>query len=55
MKIKYLLAVAFFGFTISLTACRQLDVIGNKSITSFEEILQAIPDFLPTKHTAAGL
>lgn len=54
MKIKYLLAVVFFGFTLSLTACRQLDVIGNKSITSFEEILQAIPDSVSADETYGG-
>lgn len=54
MKIKHLFAVVFLSFTLGLTACRQLDVIGNKSITSFEEVLQAIPESVSADETYGG-
>lgn len=34
----------FLVFTLMLSACSQLDVIGSKSITALEQVLNAIPD-----------
>jgi hypothetical protein len=35
-------------------SCRQLDVIGNKSITSFKEVLNAIPDKISADEVNGG-
>ncbi|WP_131464375.1 hypothetical protein [Acetivibrio straminisolvens] len=40
--------------TFVFASCRQLDVIGNKSITSFKEVLDAIPDKISANEVNGG-
>lgn len=54
MKRKYIYVVLFLILTSSLTACKQLDVIGNKSVTSFEQVLNTIPDNIQADDTLGG-
>jgi hypothetical protein len=44
MKKKLFLAALTLVTAFTLTACKQLDVIGNTSTASFQEVLKAIPD-----------
>ena len=44
MKKQLTLIALLLIMTLIYTSCSQLDVIGNKSITSFKEVLEAIPD-----------
>lgn len=56
MKKKYLiiLIIAVFLMTAAFSSCRQLDVVGNKSIDSFEVILNRIPDLVSEDGENAG-
>ncbi|GAE87850.1 hypothetical protein JCM21531_1252 [Acetivibrio straminisolvens JCM 21531] len=44
----------FLIMTFVFASCRQLDVIGNKSITSFKEVLDAIPDKISANEVNGG-
>lgn len=54
MKKKYILIPMLMLMTIIFASCRQLDVIGNKSVTSFKEILDAIPDKITADEVNGG-
>lgn len=54
MKRKRILILMFLIMTFVFASCRQLDVIGNKSITSFKEVLDAIPDKISANEVNGG-
>jgi len=54
MKKKHLFVALFLIITLSFTACTQLDVIGNKSITSLDEVLKAMPNNVAVDNTYSG-
>lgn len=54
MKRKRILILMFLIMTFVFASCRQLDVIGNKSITSFKEVLDAIPDKISADEVNGG-
>lgn len=54
-KIKIITALsAIIILVVSVTACSSLDVVGNKSITAFDEILKTIPDNVTKDEMNAG-
>lgn len=54
MKIKYILVILLLAMTLIFASCSRLDVIGNKSITSFKEVLNAIPDKIEADEVNGG-
>ncbi|MFA7637465.1 MAG: hypothetical protein WCX81_06855 [Monoglobales bacterium] len=54
MKNKSPFLALFLVVLLSLSACRSLDVIGNKSITSFDEVLKAMPSNVSADETSGG-
>lgn len=54
MKKKYILIPMLLLMTVIFSSCRQLDVIGNKSVTSFKEVLDAIPDKIAVDEINGG-
>ncbi|WP_265442661.1 hypothetical protein [Acetivibrio straminisolvens] len=54
MKRKRVLILMFLIMMLIFASCRQLDVIGNKSITSFKEVLNAIPDKISADEVNGG-
>lgn len=53
MKLGLLLCVGAVAM-LALVGCKQLDVVGNESITSFEAVLKAIPDKVQADEMNAG-
>lgn len=54
MKKKYILIPLLLAISIIFVSCRQLDVIGNKSITSFKDVLDTIPDRISADEANGG-
>lgn len=51
---KHILVILIIICLVTLVSCRQLDVVGNKSISSFEEVLNTIPDNVQADSKKAG-
>ncbi|AUS97391.1 hypothetical protein CDQ84_15760 [Clostridium thermosuccinogenes] len=54
MKKKHILIPLLLIMTFIFASCSQLDVIGNKSITSFKEVLDAMPDKIAADEVNGG-
>ena len=54
MKMKYILAALSLATILTLASCKQLDVVGNQSITSFKEVLSTIPDNIAADEMNGG-
>lgn len=54
MKKKHILIPLLLVMTFIFASCSQLDVIGNKSITSFKEVLNAMPDKIAADEVNGG-
>lgn len=54
MKKNLIIVTLILAVSLLFTACRKLDVIGNGSITSFKEVLNAIPNNISADATNGG-
>lgn len=54
MKKKHFLIPLLLVMTLVFASCSQLDVIGSKSITSFKEVLNAMPDKIAADEVNGG-
>jgi len=54
MKKKHFFILLLLVMTLIFASCSQLDVIGNKSITSFNEVLNAAPDKIAADEVNGG-
>jgi hypothetical protein len=54
MKKKQIIILFLLIMTIILASCSKLDVIGNKSISSFKEVLDAMPDRITADKVNGG-
>src|SRR5665647_93108 len=54
MKKKILSLALFISVLLIVASCKSTDVIGNTSITSFNEILNAIPDNIKADEVNGG-
>lgn len=54
MRNKYFLIPLLLVMTLIYASCSQLDVIGNKSVTSFEEVLGAMSDKITADEVNGG-
>ncbi len=54
MKKRLILIPLLLIMTLIYASCSQLDIIGNKSITSFKEVLAAIPDKIAADEVNGG-
>ncbi|ROR30472.1 hypothetical protein EDD66_102123 [Mobilisporobacter senegalensis] len=54
MKKKLILSTLVVASIISLTACKQTDVVGKESINSFQKVLNAVPDSITADNDNNG-
>lgn len=54
MKRKLIFVAVSLIVLLTFASCKQLDVIGNTSITSFKEVLNVIPDKIVTDEINGG-
>jgi len=54
MKKKFKILALSLVLLVTLVSCKQLDVVGNTSITSFEEVLNIIPNNIATDEINGG-